>query len=195
MAAHTAFPADGYTARWRTWDHDHTETLTLRWENEGWTATGEVTREAITYALRLSATWEVRQLLLFRDLDQPDLWLGTDGAGRWGEVTGAQRPELDGVTDLEMPCTPFPHSIPIRRLALDVGETADVLVATIDVETLAVVPIRRRYERVGPNRYTLHALGPVPTDTRGNSTWDVATTFDVDEYGLVHDLRDAYRRT
>lgn len=192
MTPHTAFPADGYTARWRTWDHDHSETLTLRWENEGWTATGEVGREAITYVIRLSATWAVRQFLLFRDLDEPDLWLGTDGGGRWGEINGAHRPELDGVTDLELPCTPFPHSVPIRRLALDVGDAADVTVATIDVETLGVVPIRRRYERLGPRRYSVHALGAVGADHPG---WDVATTFDVDEYGLIHDLVDAYRRT
>jgi hypothetical protein len=78
----TAFPSDGYTARWNTWDHEHLETLTLRWENEGWTATGDVGREAITYVLRLSATWHMRQFLLFRDLDEPDLWLGADGTGR-----------------------------------------------------------------------------------------------------------------
>jgi hypothetical protein len=99
----TAFPSDGYTARWRTWDHAHLETLVLRWENEGWTATGEVGREAVTYVVRLSATWQVRQFLLFRDLDQPDLWLGTDGAGRWGEVNGAHRPDLDGCTDIASP--------------------------------------------------------------------------------------------
>lgn len=203
MVAHTAFPADGYTARWRTWDHQHTEALTLRWENEGWTATGDVGREAVTYVIRLSAIWEVRQFLLFRDLDQPDLWLGTDGAGRWGEVNGAHRPELDGVTDLELPCTPFPHTVPLRRLGLDVGESADLRVATVDVETLGVVPIRRRYERLGPHRYTLHALGSTAhTDVDGGtttatdaSTWDIATTFDVDEFGLIQDLVDAYRRT
>jgi hypothetical protein len=189
-SALTAFPADGYTARWRTWDHDHAETLTLRWENEGWTATGDVGREAVTYVIRLSATWHVRQLLLFRDLDEPDLWLGTDGNARWGEVNGSHRPDLDGCTDVELPCTPFPHTVPIRRLQLDVGEAAEVVAAAIDVDTLGVVPIRRRYERIAANRYTLHAL---PRDDQ--ESWDVPTTFDVDEYGLVHDLADAYRRT
>ena len=72
------------------------------------------------------------------------------------------------------------------------GDTADVIVATIDVETLGVVPIRRRYERLGPRRYSVHALGP---ETGEHPGWDVTTTFDVDEYGLIHDLVDAYRRT
>ncbi len=186
----TAFPADGYTARWQTWDDLHVETLTLRWENEGWTATGEVGREAVSYVLRLSATWQIRQMLLFRDLDEPDLWLGADGTGRWGEVNGAHRPDLAGCTDIELECTPFTHTLPIRRLQLDVGEHADVTTAMVDVETLGVVPITRRYRRVAARRYTTRAQ---PDDATVSDTPPLE--FDVDEYGLVHDLVAAFRRT
>lgn len=180
----TAFPADGYTARWRTWDHEHVETLSLRWENEGWTATGEVGREAITYVIRLSATWQVRQFLLFRDLDEPDLWLGADGTGRWGEMNGAHRHELAGCTDIDLLCSPFGHTLPIRRLQLAPGDEAEVIVATIDVETLGAIPTTRRYRRLGPRRF----------DHR-DSDDDAPIEFDVDEYGLVHDYPDEYRRT
>jgi uncharacterized protein len=179
----TAFPSDGYTARWRTWDHEHLETLTLRWENEGWTATGEVGREAITYVLRLSATWQVRQLLLFRDLDQPDLWLGADGTGRWGEMNGAHRPDLAGCTDVDLVVTPFTNSIPIRRLTLGVGEDADVTAAMVDVDTLGVVPVRQRYRRLALRRFEYTNL---------DSSY--STEFDVDEYGLVHDYPAEFRR-
>ena len=179
----TAFPSDGYTARWRTWDHEHLETLTLRWENEGWTATGEVGREAITYVIRLSSTWQARQFLLFRDLDEPDLWLGADGTGRWGEMNGAHRHDLAGCTDIDLPVTPFTNSIPIRRLALDVGGDAEVVAATIDVETLGVVIVRQRYERLTARRFR-----------RTNLDSAVATEFDVDNYGLVHDAPGAFRR-
>jgi hypothetical protein len=190
----TAFPADGYTARWRTWDDTHLETLTLRWENEGWTATGEVGREAVSYVVRLSATWQIRQVLLFRDLDEPDLWLGADGTGRWGEMNGAHRPDLAGCTDIDLPCTPFTQTLPIRRLQLDIGGHADVTAASIDVGSLGIVPVTRRYRRVGARRYEcfeierrLAEMDAVPET--------VPTRFDVDEYGLVHDLPDAFRRT
>ena len=178
-----AFPSDGYIARWRTWDHQHLETLTLRWENEGWTATGEVGREAITYVLRLSATWHVRPFLLFRDLDEPDLWLGADGTGRWGEMNGAHRHDLAGCTDIDLPATPFTNSIPIRRLGLDVGDHAEVTAAMVDVDTLGVLPARQRYRRLGLRRfeYTNLDSGHV-------------TEFDVDEYGLVHDYPEEFRR-
>lgn len=179
----TAFPSDGYTARWRTWDHDHLETLTLRWENEGWTATGEVGREAITYVIRLSATWQVRQFLLFRDLVEPDLWLGADGTGRWGEMNGAHRHDLAGCTDVELTVTPFTTSVPIRRLGLDVGDRAEVTVARIDVESLGIVPVAQRYERLTARRFRR-------TDLDSGEI----TEFDVDEYGLVHDDPEAFRR-
>ena len=182
-AALTAFPSDGYTARWRTWDHEHLETLTLRWENEGWTATGEVGREAVTYVLRLSATWKVRQFLLFRDLDEPDLWLGADGTGRWGEINGAHRHDLAGCTDVALAITPFTTSVPIRRLGLAIGDSADVTSALVDVETLGVTPVGHHLERISARRYRRTDL------VSGRSS-----QFDVDEYGLVHDDPDTFRR-
>lgn len=179
----TVFPADGYTARWCTWDNEHTETLTLRWENEGWTATGEIGREAVTYVVRLSATWQVRQFLLFRDLDQPDLWLGADGTGRWGEINGARRHDLAGCTDIDVSATPFTNTLPIRRLQLDVGESADVTVALIDVDTLGVVRAAQRYRRLAARRFEYSNLDSGFT-----------TEFDIDEFGLVHDYPDEFRR-
>ena len=178
-----AFSADGHDVRWTTWDGDHDEQLTLRWENEAWTATGEVGRERIQYVLRLAPTWQVRQFLLFRDLEQPDLWLATDGHARWGEVNGAHRPELDGCRDIELACSPFPATLPIRRLPLDVGDGAELPVITVDVETLAVDVATRRYERAGDRRWRC-------TDVGG----DAAHEFDVDEYGLVIDQPGRFRR-
>lgn len=181
--AMTAFPADGYTARWQTWDGTGDETVTLRWENEGWTAIGEVGREAVSYVVRLSAMWQVRQFLLFRDSDEPDLWLGHDGTGRWGEVNGAHRDDLDGCTDIDVSCTPFTNTLPIRRLRLDESDGAELTVAVVDVETLGVVPVRQRYEHIAPSRWRYTNLDSAFT-----------TEFAVDQYGLVHDYPGEFRR-
>jgi len=183
----TAFPADGYTARWHTWNREGDEKLDLRWENEGWTATGEVGKEAVTYVIRLSASWQVRQFLLFRDLEEPDLWLGTEGGGRWGEMNGAHRPDIDSCIDIHLPCTPFSNTLPIRRLQLNVGDSAEVMSASIDVETLGVVRVSHRYRRLGARRFEHSIIDP-------EATADVTTEFDIDEYGLVHDLPNRFRR-
>ena len=181
--AMTAFPADGYTVRWQTWEGDGDETVTLRWENEGWTAIGEVGREAVSYVLRLSALWQVRQFLLFRDADEPDLWLGNDGTGRWGELNGAHRPDLDGCTDLDLHVTPFTNSLPIRRLQLDVGDAAEIMVAMIDVETLGVIQVQQRYEHLGPGMWR-------KTHVKTGTSAD----FRIDDYGLVQDEPELFRR-
>lgn len=179
----TAFPADGYTARWQTWGADGDETVTLRWENEGWTAMSDVGREAVSYVLRLSSTWQVRQFLLFRDSAEPDLWLGTDGGGRWGEMNGAHRPDLDGCTDIDLHITPFTNTVPIRRLRLEAGDSAEITTALIDVETLGVVKVQQRYEHLETGSWR-------KTQLHSNTSID----FRVDGYGLVNDEPDLFRR-
>jgi uncharacterized protein len=175
--------SDGHTVRWTTWDGDHDEVTHLRWENEGWTVSGQVSRERIEYILRLSPMWQVRQFLLFRDLDEPDLWLATDGAGHWGEMNGAHRTELDSCYDIDLLCTPFTNTLPIRRLPLHVGHTADVKVVHVDPETLEVRAERQRYTRTSTHHWRIEA----------EATGSV-TELEVDEYGLVVDYPDLFRR-
>jgi uncharacterized protein len=180
----TAFPSDGYTATWSTWEGDGTETVTLRWENEAWTVSGSVGRERVEYVLRLSPMWQVRQFLLFRDMEEPDLWLATDGHGRWGEMNGAHRTELDGCIDIDLPITPFTNTLPIRRLPLHVGHAADIDVVYVDVETLELRRESQRYARLDTHHWAFTQL---------SSGW--SQEFDVDEHGLVLDYPTRFRRT
>lgn len=177
----------GHQVRWTRWANDGLETTTIRWENEGFTVSGTVDdspgREHIQYVLRLSASWQVRQFLLFRDLEEPDLWLATDGSGRWGEMNGAHRTELDGCYDIDMLCTPMTHTLPIRRLPLLDGDTAELPVVTIDPDTLEVRSDLHRYTRLGPLRWR---------HTRADDA--TASEFEVDEFGLVVDYPDLFRR-
>jgi uncharacterized protein len=180
-----AFSADGHEVEWTTWDGEHGEHFSLTWENEAWTATGTVGRERIQYVLRLSPTWRVRQFLLFRDLDQPDLWLALDEHHRWGEVNGAYRPELDGCVDVELACTPFTPAVPIRRVGLDalaIGEAAELRVIEVDVETLAAEPRLTRYERLGAAAWRRTSAG-------------ATREFTIDEFGLVIDEPGRFRRS
>jgi hypothetical protein len=181
MAAHRSFSSDGFEAGWVAVDSDQGEQLELKWDNEAWTASVHADRERIEYVIRLSPLWQVRQFILFRDLEQPDLWLGTDGHGRWGELNGAHRPELDGAADVSVSRSPFVHSIPIRRLPLDVGEQMELMVLSIDPETLGVERIPRKYTHVGERRWRVED----PTS---------AIEFDVDEYGVPTDIEHEFRR-
>jgi hypothetical protein len=177
-------------ASWRSWNGGHQEQLRLGWEGGGWTADGVISgcaegsaSRAVHYAIRVDDTWTLRQFLLFRDSDEPDLWLAHDGAGKWGEVNGAERFDLEGCTDIDLGCTPFTNTLPIRRLGLAVGESAEITAAWVDVETLLVVASPQRYTRLEERRWRFEAL----------SSGFVAE-LEVDEHGLVLDYPDLFRR-
>jgi hypothetical protein len=133
--------------------------------------------------LRLTATWQVRQFLLFRDLAEPDLWLATDGSGRWGEMNGAHRGELDGCHDIDLACTPFTQTVPIRRLALREGDSAEISVALVDPNTLEVRSEVQRYTRLGSHSWRFE-----------QPESDATAEFTVDELGLVTDYPSLFRR-
>ena len=177
---HEPLPADGYATRWQTWDGEHEESFTLVWDNEAWTATGQVGSHDVQYVVRLSPMWQVRQFLLFRDLAEPDLWLGTDGHGRWGEMNGAHRVDLDGGIDIALAVTPFSHAGPIRRLALAVDQEAPTVVLDVDVDTLGVVPAAATYRRTGEHTYEV---------TRADGT----VTVSVDAHGIPTEVAGAFR--
>jgi hypothetical protein len=183
MTSFRPFGADGYDVRWTRCDGRGVEDTTIRWENEGFTVVGSVSAENVQYVLRLSASWQVRQFMLFRDLDEPDLWLATDGSGRWGEMNGARRTELDGCHDVHLSCTPFTNTLPIRRLPVAVGDMSVYPVVTIDVDTLDVRTAIHTYTHVGPGDWLFdggHDQPPV--------------RLLVDDYGLVLDYPSLFTR-
>ncbi|MDO8361503.1 MAG: putative glycolipid-binding domain-containing protein [Actinomycetota bacterium] len=191
MSSYAPFPSahepGGHVVRWATWAGDGEEVTTILWENEGFTVSGQVgdaaDREHIQYVLRLSASWQVRQFLLFRDLDEPDLWLATDGSGRWGEMNGAHRTELDGCYDIHLDCTPFTHTLPIRRLPLLEGHTAELPVVHVNPDTLEVSVAAHRYTRTAAHAWRFESLAD-----------GLTAEIEVDQYGVVRDYPERFRR-
>ena len=170
-------------AAWTTDDGLGNETLSLRFENEAWTAEGLITGADVQYVFRLTATWQLQQMLLFRDLDEPDLWLANDGKGRWGEVNGAVRRELGGCDDIDVLCRPFTRTMAIRRLQLGVGQSTNVESITVDTETLSVQRARLEYTRLGSHHWVIRRDDDRP-----------AHEFDVDDFGLPLDVDGFFRR-
>lgn len=183
MLNYKALSSSGHSFIWNGADGQPRSAATIRWENEGWTAEVQLIDDNAVAVIRLSAQWHVQQMLLFRDMEEPDLWLATDGHGRWGEMNGAHRTELDGCIDIDFAGTPFTNSIITHRLPLHVGHTADLHVITIDVETLSVVSAPVRYTRVSENEWEYTSL---IQGTQVNAI--------VDEYGMVHTEHGQFNR-
>lgn len=183
MSTYVALPADGVHAQWIDRQGTVAETASLRWENEAWTVETVLSDVRAQAVLRISAGWQVRQLLLFRDLPEPDLWLATDGGGRWGEVNGAHRNDLDGCTEVSILGSVVTHAASVRRLPLHVGHTAEMRVAVVDPDRLSVTPVTWRYHRLGDHRWEIH--DPAIADR---------LSLEVDRHGLPMDVGDERRR-
>lgn len=184
-------PTEGLTLRWTAWDGDGIEECSVRWENNGWTVEGLLHGVDVQYVLRLDPTWRVQQFMLFRDLPDPDLWLATDGGGRWGEVNGSHRVDLDACTDIDIALTPITESLLVRRIPLHIGHAADLRVALVDVETLSVTPENRRLTRLADRLWRIER-----PDRQGRVGNGVGTGVDmeVDDLGFVLDLDGTARR-
>ena len=73
------------------------------------------------------------------------------GAG-W-EVDGVLRPDLDRCPDVDFGWTPATNTVPIRRLGLEVGQTASITAAWVRFPELDVVASEQRYRRLATDRW------------------------------------------
>ena len=127
----------------------------------------------IRYSVITDAEW--RPLTVGAHVQGPGndrrLALASDGEGSWS-VTEEPVIELFGATDVWLSWTPSTHTIPIRRLGLEVGEAAETVAVWIDFPGHDIGKRTHRYERLAERRYRFTS-GPFETD------------LEVDEHGLV----------
>ena len=110
-----------------------------------------------------------------------------DGEGRWFDASGAAVPALDGCVDVDITATPLTNTLPIRRLSLEQGESADIKVAYVTIPGLRVTPDEQRYTRL-------------PTDADGGryrfeqAGAGFTAVLQVDADGLVDDYPGLFER-
>ena len=73
-------------------------------------------------------------------------------SGAW-LVDGAPAPDLDGLIDLDLGFTPATNLLPLRRLALAIGESAVVESALLDEHSWSFRRLTQRYERMDEEHY------------------------------------------
>ena len=137
---------------WTPWDAPGLEHLRLEVGAEAISAdgaivavfAGEVFRAS--YQIVCDAAWRVRDVRIttFHPTTSA-LHLRNDDDGYWPNTSGELLPALDGCVDIDFAATPFTNTLPIRRLDLQPGESAEVAVVYIDAPSLDVTPVRQRY--------------------------------------------------
>ncbi len=87
-----------------------------------------------------------------------ELVIEGDGEGRW-HVAGVRTPELDGCLDVDLESSSLTNAFPVRRLALEIGQSADAPAVYVRALDGRVNRLEQRYERIadsidGQQRFT-----------------------------------------
>jgi Uncharacterized protein conserved in bacteria len=80
------------------------------------------------------------------------------GPGRW-RLNDADCPAVTGCLDLDLSFTPATNLLPIRRLALPIGETAAVRSAWLTFPALTLEPLDQVYRRTHATTYAYESDG------------------------------------
>lgn len=141
----------------------------------------------LRYAVRCDSRWRVRGVKISFVDERRGLSLAADGEGRWFDESGAAVPALDGCVDVDITATPLTNTLPIRRLSLKQGESADIKVAYITIPDLRVAPDGQRYTCLETDA----AGGRYRFEQTGSGFTAVLR---VDADGLVDDYPGLFRR-
>jgi hypothetical protein len=116
-----------------------------------------------------------------RSGQQQTLSLQPRSDGRWF-LNGQPVDGVDGCIDIDLGITPATNTLPIRRLNLAIGQSADVVATWVRFPSLAVEPLSQRYTRLSRDRY------------RYESDTGFTTELEVDDDGIVTTYEGGWER-
>lgn len=180
--------------RWSDWEGNGLEHCVCLQDDGGLILEGVVagTREGRYgghYFVRTDARFFTREVRV-EYVAGARLHFEADGEGHWRDVLGDRSiPALDGCLDVDIGMTPATNALPIKRLRLKEHESRDIAVAYVPLPSQidgAFFP--RRAEQ----RYTCLSLN---RRYRYDGLFRSFTAeLEVDEFGLVLDYPDTFRR-
>lgn len=114
----------------------------------------------LNYQILCDATWRTLSA-------QVEGWVGdtvielqvkTDAAGHWW-LNEVEQPDVMGCSDIDLNFSPSTNLLPIRRLNLAVGETAEVRAAWLRFPSFQLEPLSQKYQRLDENTYRYESAG------------------------------------
>ncbi len=136
---------------WSAWEGPGLGHLRLAVRDSGVVANGVVLGVAegrpfrLAYEVRCDADWRVRAARVGVPGEPPKVELLSDGEGNWTGPDGRAVTYLEGCEYVDISETPFTNTLPIRRLGLAPGESAEIKVAYFDGVVLQPWPEPQRY--------------------------------------------------
>jgi uncharacterized protein len=142
----------------------------------------------IRYQISCDFRWHVRKVVV-KSLDENEQTIRfvSDGLGNWTNESGKPVSEFKGCFDVDITATPFTNTLPIRRLSLRSGESAEIKVVYFTIPEMQV--------RVDPQRYTCLDVSTAESKYKFESVDSGFTAvINVDRDGLVEDYPGLFKR-
>ena len=102
-----------------------------------------------------------------------DIEISVDGEKHW-KLNGKDNPQTGNSVDIDLNFSPVTNFLPIRRLNLKVGESAEVRAAWLKFPEFSLEPLVQTYERLGENLYRYESAGG-----------EFVREIEVNDFGLV----------
>lgn len=158
--------ADTHSVVWRRVDQPGLEYSKLVAVDGEWYLTGTVVlvQDGMPCELRYRVVCDESWRTVSADIRgtlgvQPvNIQIANDGALGW-VMNGGLCAGLEGCVDIDLSFTPSTNTLPIRRLNLDVGESADVSAAWLRFPDLALERLDQRYTRTDETTYRYESSG------------------------------------
>jgi uncharacterized protein len=138
---------------WRRLDVPGHDAASLLMDEEGAVLSGmaafrEGDPTALAYVVHVDREWKTTEghVWGWRGREAIDLRLGRDGAGTW-TLNDELCPEVEGCIDLDLSFTPATNLLPLRRLSLGIGQSAEVRSAWLEWPEVRLTPLVQRYAR------------------------------------------------
>ena len=154
------------TVLWRRLDLPGHERGRLESRPEGWRLSGTAVFAheqgpcRLEYEVHCDGGWRTRSASVRGTAGEREIRLhvSVDAQQRW-LLNGVERPAVAGCLDIDLGFSPSTNLLPIRRLALAVGDEAPVEAAWLPFPALELERLPQRYRRVGERSYRYESSG------------------------------------
>lgn len=168
-------------ARWQGLSSTEREHLVLREQTDGIVAEsvflsgGGAEAFAVHYKLFCDLSWNALHLdVAVIGSDKRLIIQRRIETGQWFTEAGEELAHLQGLIDIDLSISPFTNTLPIRRLNLAKGQSADITVVYVILPEVTVHSDPQRYTRLDTNRYHFDSVDS-----------DFHSEIEVDNDGLV----------
>lgn len=114
----------------------------------------------LDYQIVCDTSWHTRSVQVQGWLNHMfiDIQIKTDSAGRWW-LNEVEQPDVTSCIDIDLNFSPSTNLLPIRRLGLAVGESADVNAAWLRFPSFKLERLSQQYRRLDETTYRYESAG------------------------------------